>query len=43
MPGSPAAIARKLNGDIAWQHQDGLQWAAVLRFRRAFEAQLTEK
>jgi hypothetical protein len=40
---SPAAIERKLDGDITWQHQDGLQWAAVLRFRRAFEAELRGK
>lgn len=38
---SPAAIARKLNGDIVWQGADGLQWAAVLRFHRSFEASLT--
>jgi Dolichyl-phosphate-mannose-protein mannosyltransferase len=37
---SPAAIARRLGGDIAWQAPDGLQWAAVLRFPRAVEAQL---
>jgi hypothetical protein len=35
---SPAQIARKLDGDIAWQASDGLQWAAVLRFQRAVEA-----
>jgi len=38
---SAEAIARKLNGDLVWQGQDGLQWAAVLRFRRAFEAKVT--
>jgi len=37
---SAEAIARKLNGDQVWQGQDGLQWAAVLRFRRAFEAKV---
>ncbi len=35
---SPAQIARKLDGEIAWQASDGLQWAAVLRFQRAVEA-----
>jgi len=35
-----AQIARQLDGDLAWQTADGLQWAAVLRFRRAVEAQL---
>jgi hypothetical protein len=35
---SPAEIASKLNGEIAWQHRDGLAWAAVLRFHRAVEA-----
>jgi hypothetical protein len=35
---SPAAIARQLDGDIAWQATDELQWAAVLRFHRAVEA-----
>ena len=38
---SPTVIARRLNGDIVWQQSDGLQWAAVLRFHRAFEARLT--
>ncbi|HEX4322562.1 MAG TPA: glycosyltransferase [Acidobacteriaceae bacterium] len=38
---SPSTIARKLNGDIVWQGTDGLQWAAVLRFHRSFEARLT--
>jgi hypothetical protein len=37
---SPAAIASKLNGDIVWQGADGLQWAAVLRFHRSFEARV---
>ena len=37
---SPAAIARKLDGDIVWQGADNLQWAAVLRFHRAFEARI---
>jgi hypothetical protein len=36
---SPAVIAHQLDGDIAWQSSDDLQWAAVLRFRRAIEAQ----
>jgi hypothetical protein len=36
---SPAQIARKLDGEIAWQASDGLQWAAVLRFQRAVEAE----
>jgi hypothetical protein len=37
---SPEAIARKLDGDIVWKGADGLQWAAVLRFHRAFEVRL---
>jgi len=36
---SPAAIARQLDGDIVWQNSDNLQWAAVLRFHRAVEAE----
>jgi hypothetical protein len=36
---SPGAIARQLGGDIVWQSNDNLQWAAVLRFHRAVEAQ----
>jgi hypothetical protein len=40
---SPTAIARKLGGDIVWQDRDGLEWAAVLRFPRAIEAQLNNK
>ena len=39
---SPAAIARKLDGEIAWQASDDLQWAAVLRFQRAVEARLDQ-
>ena len=35
---SPEAIAQQLGGEIVWQHRDGLDWAAVLRFHRAFEA-----
>jgi hypothetical protein len=36
---SASAIARQLDGDIVWQNSDHLQWAAVLRFHRAVEAQ----
>jgi hypothetical protein len=36
---APSAIALKLDGTIAWQGSDDLQWAAVLRFQRAVEAQ----
>ena len=39
---SPAAIARQARRRHRLaRHQDGLQWAAVLRFRRAFEADAT--
>jgi hypothetical protein len=37
---SAAQIAHQLDGDLVWQTTDGLQWAAVLRFHRAVEAQL---
>jgi hypothetical protein len=37
---SPIEIAHQLDGDIIWQGTDQLQWAAVLRFRRAVEAQI---
>ena len=36
---SAEAIASKLSGDLVWKGKDGLQWAAVLRFHRSFEAQ----
>jgi hypothetical protein len=36
----PEAIAQQLGGEIVWQHRDGLDWAAVIRFHRAFEASL---
>ena len=39
---TPGAIAHQLDGDIAWQQTDGLQWAAVIRFHRAVEARLSE-
>jgi hypothetical protein len=39
---SAAQIAHQLDGDLVWQTSDGLQWAAVLRFHRAVEAQLQE-
>jgi dolichyl-phosphate-mannose-protein mannosyltransferase len=37
---SAPEIAHQLDGDLIWQTSDGLQWAAVLRFHRAVEAQL---
>ena len=37
---SYTAIAQKLGGDIVWRQPDGLEWAAVLRFHRAMDAQL---
>ncbi len=36
---SPVVIAHQLDGEIAWQGSDDLQWAAILRFQRAVEAQ----
>jgi len=38
---SAAQIAHQLDGDLVWQTSDGLQWAAVVRFQRAIEAQVT--
>ena len=32
----------KLDGEIAWQASDDMQWAAVLRFQRAVEARLDD-
>ena len=40
---SAAQIAHQLDGDLVWQTSDGLQWAAVLRFHRAVEANLQVK
>jgi len=40
---SAEAIARKLNGDLVWKNTDELQWVAVLRFRRSFEAQGSDR
>jgi hypothetical protein len=40
---SPATIARQLDGDIVWQNSDNLQWAAILRFHRAVEAESDRK
>ena len=37
---SAPEIAHQLDGDLIWQTTDGLQWAAVLRFHRAIEADL---
>jgi hypothetical protein len=39
---SPAAIANRLGGEIVWHQSDenGLEWAALLRFRRAVEARV---
>ena len=37
----PAEAARLLHGDIIWQSDRHGEWAAVLRFPRSFEAQLT--
>ena len=37
---SAPEIAHQLDGDLIWQTSDGLQWAAVLRFHRAIEADL---
>jgi hypothetical protein len=37
---SPVVIAHQLDGDIAWQGSDDLQWAAVLRFQRAVEGEI---
>ena len=37
---SAPEIAHQLDGDLIWQTTDGLQWAAVLRFHRAVEANL---
>ncbi|HTJ31299.1 MAG TPA: hypothetical protein VL346_12400 [Acidobacteriaceae bacterium] len=36
----PDAIAQRLHGEIIWQRTDGLQWAALLRFRHPVEARL---
>ena len=38
---SAPEIAHQLDGDLIWQNAAGLQWAAVLRFHRAVEAQLS--
>ena len=35
---SPIEIASSLNGEIVWQHNDGLEWAALIRFNHAVEA-----
>ncbi len=37
---SPAAIAQQLHGDLVWQRKDDLEWVALLRFHRSFEARL---
>jgi 4-amino-4-deoxy-L-arabinose transferase-like glycosyltransferase len=36
----PAEIAALLGGEIVWQDDRGGEWAAVLRFRRSYEALL---
>jgi hypothetical protein len=40
---SPVAIAHQLDGDIVWRKSDGAEWAAVLRFHRAVEAEYVAK
>ncbi len=37
---SPRAIAEQLGGTIVWQQTDGLDWAAVIRFHRSYDAWL---
>ena len=39
---TPAEMAALLHGRVVWQKQDGLEWAAILRFDRAVEAALAE-
>ncbi|HEY9128125.1 MAG TPA: glycosyltransferase, partial [Acidobacteriaceae bacterium] len=39
----PDAIARRLHGEIIWQRNDGLQWAALLRFTHPVEAGLSPR
>ena len=34
----PEVIAKRLGGTVVWERRDGLEWAAILRFRRAVEA-----
>ena len=36
----PGVIAARLHGTVVWERRDGLEWAAVLRFNRAVEAQV---
>jgi len=36
---TPVEIAKQLEGDIVWRQSDGAEWAAVIRFHRAVEAQ----
>jgi 4-amino-4-deoxy-L-arabinose transferase-like glycosyltransferase len=37
---TPAEIAGMLGGEIVWQDDRGGEWAAVLRFRRSYDARL---
>jgi 4-amino-4-deoxy-L-arabinose transferase-like glycosyltransferase len=37
---SPAEIAAMLGGEVVWQDDHGGEWAAVLRFRRSYDALL---
>jgi hypothetical protein len=37
---SPIEIASSLKGEIVWQHADGLEWAAIIRFNHPVEARL---
>jgi len=37
---SAPAIARQLGGDLVWEHIDGQEWAALIRFHRSVEAEL---
>ena len=39
----PAEAARMLGGEVVWQGERNGEWAAVLRFNRAVEAQVVEE
>ncbi len=38
---TPADIARRLGGEVVWQTNRNGEWAAVLRFHRSYDAELT--
>ncbi len=35
---TPQQVAARLHGTVVWQQRDGLEWAAILRFPRSFDA-----